>query len=137
MEVMEMSVDELTDKAFFELYQGNPQIKQLVDGIQMKYRVHSSQKGQPGYNEKNISTATKEAKETVSHIIQQQKHGHGETHNADSHKNPESHGFKLPQFTGTQAAFGLGLAFLVVAALSIYAPISIPAIAYSAPMYGL
>ena len=66
-----MAIDELTDEAFFEAYQKNPQIKNLVEGIQRKYNVHSSQTAKP--DPKNVSAATKEAKDVVKKLLGQQK----------------------------------------------------------------
>ena len=68
-----MAIDDLTDEAFFETYQKNPKIRELVDGIQIKYHTHFSQKGQPDYDEANIPIAMKEAKKTVQQLLAQQK----------------------------------------------------------------
>ena len=130
-----MSVDELTDDEFFKLYQTNPQVKGLVEDIQRKYNVHSSQTNNPKH--KDVSAATKEAKETINNIIHQQKGGHVSGDDSAEHEKPKPHGFSLPALTRPQTALGLGLTFIVLAALSLYAPVAIPAIAYSAPVYGL
>ena len=68
-----MAIDDLTDEAFFEAYQKNPQVKNIVDSIQKKYHVHHSQKNEPDYNEDNTPMATKEAKETIKNLLSQQK----------------------------------------------------------------
>lgn len=68
-----MAIDDLTEEAFFDLYQKNPKVRGLVDDIQKRYHVHASQKGKPDYNEANISLATKEAKEAVKRLLAQQK----------------------------------------------------------------
>ena len=68
-----MAIDDLTDEAFFNLYQKNPQIRELVEGIQKRYHVHSSQTKEP--DPKNVSAATKEAKGVVKQWInKEQKH---------------------------------------------------------------
>ncbi len=112
-----MSVDQITDEEFFKLYKGNNDVREIVDGIQMKHHVHHSQKGKPGYNESNIATATREAKETVSKLIK--PHGNSETgHGSSNHENHSSPGFSLPQLTHTQYGVGLaatvGLLFILV-----------------------
>ena len=69
-----MAIDELTDAAFFDLYQKNPQVKGLVEDIQKRYHVHSSQTNEP--DPKNVSAATKEAKDVIKQLInKEQKHG--------------------------------------------------------------
>ena len=72
-----MSVDELTDEAFFDLYKNNPQIRGLVDEIQVdeiqkQHHAHKSQEGQPGYDPGNKEWYV-EAKDTVSKLIKKQK----------------------------------------------------------------
>ena len=121
-----MAIDDLTDEAFFDLYRSNPQIKDLVDDIQKKYHVHSSQKGQPDYNESNIPTAMKEAKETVQRLLKQQKQG------VESKLNPASHSTaKLDYGVGLAGAiaaiigfgsglYALGALGLLAAAVSMY-----------------
>lgn len=68
-----MAIDELTDKEFFKLYQENPKVKELVEGIQKKYNVHYSQTKKP--NPENVSAATKEAKETVKKLLKPKQSG--------------------------------------------------------------
>ena len=68
-----MAIDELTDEAFFEAYQTNPKIKELVDGIQRKYHAHYDQRDKPGYKKENIPIAMNEAKETVERLLGQKK----------------------------------------------------------------
>ena len=70
-----MAIDELTDEAFFEAYQKNPKIRELVDGIQRKYHVHTDQKDQPDYKPNNTPLANKEAREAVAQLVAQQKQG--------------------------------------------------------------
>ena len=69
-----MAIDELTDEAFFDLYNDTkkPKIKELVDGIQKKYNAHISQKGQSGYDEGNIDWYN-EAKSAVSELDAKQQ----------------------------------------------------------------
>ncbi len=130
-----MSIDELTDEEFFKVYQSNPQVKGLVDGIQKKYHAHSSQKEQSGYDPDNKEWLS-DAKETVRKIIQKQMHMAPETgHAASGHKKDEFSGFKLPSLSRPQAAVGLGLTVLVLAALSLYFPTSLATIAYTTPLY--
>jgi len=62
-----MAIDDLTDEAFFDLYQKNPQVKKLVEDTQRKYSVHSDQTNKP--DPKNVSAATKEAKDKVKQLI--------------------------------------------------------------------
>ena len=66
-----MAIDELTDEAFFKLYQKNPEVKKLVEGIQKKYHVHHSQTKDP--DREKVSAATKESKDIVKHLINEQK----------------------------------------------------------------
>ena len=144
-----MAIDELTDEELFNAYQSNSQIKDLVDGIQRKHHVHSSQKGQPDYSEDNIPNATREAKEAVSRLINSQNNVHSEA----GHHNEEKHGmFSFPRLTQQGAAFGLAALVLALAALSTFgaaAPMAAvgykaataasayAASAYTAPMYAL
>jgi hypothetical protein len=93
-----MSLDKLTDDEFFKLYNGNLQIKELVDDIQKKYHAHSSQKGQPGYDPGNTAWY-KEAKKAVGGIIEAQKH------KAEAHQEPVH---ATTTRTGNYLLFGLG-----------------------------
>ncbi len=110
-----MAVDELTDEAFFDLYQKNPQIKQIVDNVQKKYHTHFSQKGQPGYNESNIPIAMKDAKETVQQLLEQQKQG------TESKLKPENKpkGTLESFFEGVERAFSNPLFPATVTALAL------------------
>lgn len=106
-----MAIDDLTDEALFDLYQKNPGIRSLVDGIQQKYHVHHSQKDKPDYNKANIPIAAKEVKEKVSQLLQQQKQGNESP--AEVHKKPEptrmDYLVQLVASLGTIAVFGMYL----------------------------
>jgi len=140
-----MTVDELTDDAFFELYKKNPQIKVLVDDIQRKYNVHASQKGQSGYNEGNIPIAFKEAKETVQQLLTQQQEVEQATKTAQTEKGTSpakkpSGPFGFPILTKTQAAFGLAtivVGLFALSSLGAAAPVATAVYntAYMAPAY--
>ena len=92
-----MSVNELTDDAFFDLYKNNPQITGLVDEIQKEHHAHKSQEGQPGYDPGNREWYP-QAKRTVSDLIKKQK---PQTHEKSSGL------FGFGQLTQPKAALGL------------------------------
>ena len=66
-----MAIDEL----IYNAYKNIPGVKSIVDRIQKKHNVHDSQKGQPGYDEKNTPAATKEIEAAVAPLIEKYKGG--------------------------------------------------------------
>jgi len=137
-----MTIDELTDNAFFDLYDNNPKIKGIVDEIQMKYKAHKSQEGKPGYDPGNTAWY-KEAKGTVAEIVAQQKKA-GEHGQAEGKKNAAA-GPEKPfperlfgEMTPFKAAVGLAVLVIGVAVapyLGAAAPLAAKYSAYTAPAY--
>ena len=119
-----MSLDKLTDDEFFKLYNRSPEIKKLVDGIQMQYHAHSSQKGQPGYDPGNMAWYA-EAKEAVSGIIEAQKN------KAEAPNHQATHEATHPTSLSPRFKAGLGLAAIVT--FMVIAASGIPTMPYMPP----
>ena len=118
-----MSLDELTDDEFFKFYNGSPEIKKLVDGIQMKYHAHSSQKGQPGYDPGNMAWY-EEAKSAVSGLVGKQEH----KLETPSHKAHGPAHTTTAMSTTTKSLMGLAAVVTLILAAS-----GLPAMPYMPP----